>query len=340
MQRRLKPFALEGSRQVLGVGFHRKCPSYDEEFDLLDRRFRNRLHRFGGDRHWRRLGDGDHDPKATGLGHAGLHIKFQQPFPSGAFHKFSQPLCRRRGFLHLQDGMCRGRVRRGHRNRVPQRIGPQHGVRSGGVREQPRAAQSERDGHGRGGTRQLGAPRHRSLVALGQRHHLRLRLGFFDGDRSRWRRDRHGLERGQRDAGVAKRAEHTLELRVRHKAQLRVVLLIEASKAWQFGGGALVQLGLQGVDQGVHRAERFGVRHAVFGHQLACHKAVVGGQPRVEEHVTRGWDDLLLGFVVPRRTRVAHKATQPRKHDAIVVPKHARQRLKHVGRSQRGSVTK
>ena len=208
------------------------------------------------------------------------------------------------------------------------------------MREQPSTAQSERDGHGRGGTRQLGAPRHGGLVALGQRHHLRLRFGLFGGDRSRWRSGGHGLERGQRDAGVAKRAEHTLELRVGHKAQLRVIFLIEASKAWQFGGGAIVQLGLQRVDQGVHSLDCFRVGHAVFGHQLASHKAVVGGQARVEEHVTRGRDDLLLGLVVPRRTRVAHKATQPRKHDAIVVPKHARQRLKHVGRSQRGSVTK
>ena len=307
---------------------------------MLDRRFLNRLNRFGDDRLGRQLGDGDHDPKATGLGHAGLHIKLQQPFPSGALDEFSQFLCGRHGFLHFQRSMRDGGVRRGHGSRVPQRVGPQHGVRTGGVREQPCPAQGERNGHGRGGTRQLGPPRHGGLVALGQRHHLRLRLGILGGDRGRWRCGGHGLERRKRDAGVAKRAEHTLELRVGHKAQLRVIFLIEASKAWQFGGGAFVQLGLQRVDQGVHSLERFGVRHAVFGHQLACHKAVVGGQPRVEEHVTRGWDDLLLGFVVPRRTRVAHKATQPREHDAIVVPKHARQRLKHVGRSQRGSVTK
>ena len=236
--------------------------------------------------------------------------------------------------------MCRGRVGRSHRNRVPQRVGPQHGVRSGGVREKPRAAQSERDGYGRGGTRQLGAPRNGGLVALGQRHDFWLRLGLLGSDRGHWRRGNHGLQWRQRDTGVAKRAEHTLELRVGHKAQLCVVLLVEASKAWQFGGGTFVQLDLQCVDQVVYSAERFGVRHAMFGHQLVGHEAVVGGQPRVEEHVARRRDDLLLGFVVPRRARVAHKATQTRKHDAIVVPKHARQRLEHVGRSQRGSVTK
>ena len=172
----------------------------------------------------------------------------------------------------------------------------------------------------------------------GATHHFWLPLGLLGGGHCS--SGGQGLKRRQRDAGVAKRAEHSLKLRVGHKPQMGIVLLVEAAEAREFGCLAFVQLGHHSVDQSLHSPDRFRVSHAMLGHQLVGHEAVIGGQTRVEEHVTRRRDNLLLGFVVPGRTRIAHKATQPRKHDAIVVPKHARQRLKHVSWSQRGSVTK
>ena len=177
------------------------------------------------------------------------------------------------------------------RNGVPKRIASEKRLSAGGIGQQVRPSQGQWNGHRCRGAAQLHPEGNHTGVLAD-----RFRLWFGGGLRCR---SVEGLRRwclcvghcgqshalGQRNARVAKRLKHALKFHVRHEAELAVFLAVELAQTGQFHRVPSVEVGLHLGHQSFDRLKRVGVRGAVLGHELVGHKAVVGGQARVEQHV-------------------------------------------------------